>query len=349
MNNVDIIIPIVIGASVLAAGVVIVPTVKFAVDLSPFLYANTKCSVRTGLLLKKKFYDELLSTSYVKELYTMLEDSCYAHVVEHVTDFSSLSRGLDKDLYQTYVWLKKSMPKEISPIIAAIKLRFEIDDLKRAINNIKRGKAVGELEYVEDESLKLKLEDLKDLESFAGVMETTIYKDAFTGELTDVSKTSLALDVFYHKYIMKVIEKIDDEKATGAFKEYWKNRIDLVNIRVVLRKIKSKKENIELIEGGFLGLKALAGINEVNQLESALTNSPYSSFITETSSLGVENGICRFLKSQAGAIGAKHTLRSGSVVKYIILKELEIRNLNIICKLKEEDFKAERIQKLMVV
>lgn len=340
----DFIIPIVTGASILAAGVVIAPAVKFAVDLSPFLYANTKCSARMGLLLQKKFYDELVSTSYVKELYTMLEDSCYSHVAEHAKDFSSLSRGLNNDLYQTYVWLKKSMPKEISPVIDAIKLKFEIEDLKRVINNLKRGKPVGELGYVDDEGLKLKLEDLKDFDSLAGVMETTIYKDAFVG---DASKLSLALDVFYHKYVLKAIEKVDNEKATAAFKEYWRNMIDLVNIRLVLRKIRSKKDDVELLAGGFLDLKDLTGINEVSQLESALANTLYSSFITDTTDFGIETGFYKFLKSQAGGIGAKYTLRSGTVVKYLMLKELEVRNLNIIFKLKEENFKSEDIQKLV--
>lgn len=334
---------------VLATGITIIPAIKIAMEMAPFLYLNTKCSARAGLILQRKFYDELLSASYAKELYTLLEGSYYSYVVEHAKTFEDISKALDEDIYNTYKWLKMVVPDKFKPLMNAVKLKFEIEDMKELVNNLKLKMPIGELHHIEDEALKLKLENVRDFESLRAIMDSTPYGSFFSEKsVLDLTKINSSLDKYYYEKVLYEIKKID-EKSVGAFNEYWRNVIDLINIRLTIRKIRSKKEDVEFIDGGAINLKELSGITDKSQLESTLGNSPYSQYFTEMDDFSIENAFYKFLKYQAGNLGAKFTLKDGSLVKYIIFKEIEIRNLNILLKLKQENIKQEEIQKYLVI
>ena len=58
---------VLVGAGV--AGIaVIAPAVKQAMDMAPFIYANTRCSARTGALLTPANYNEILSSTSYREM-----------------------------------------------------------------------------------------------------------------------------------------------------------------------------------------------------------------------------------------------------------------------------------------
>ena len=126
----DITVPFVIGAATLAGVVVIAPVTKYALDMYPYLFANTRLSSRLGLLLDKKGYDELLAATSSKEAFGLLEDSYYSSIVEHATDFFSFSDALDKDLYETYVWVHSVTPEPLQGVVSSLLKRFEILQLK---------------------------------------------------------------------------------------------------------------------------------------------------------------------------------------------------------------------------
>ena len=161
----NLIVAGVIGGSLLAGAIVIIPTVKMAIDMAPFIYANTRASARSGMILDKKKYSELVSSGSFKEMLVLLEDSYYSGLVEHGRDFTTLSKLLDEDLYSTFKWMENIVPKKLIGVIKAINQKFEIADIKSALNSIKRGEAVPELEHIRSETLKLSLQSAKDIQS----------------------------------------------------------------------------------------------------------------------------------------------------------------------------------------
>ncbi len=345
----DMLVPIVVGSSIAAGAFVIYPATMYALDMSPYIYANTRCSARSGLIVNKQQYDSFTAASSQKEVLAMLEDSYYSHIIEHASAFRSFSQMLDKDLYDTYQWLYKIVPDKIKPLLKSMNLKFEINELKTMLNSVIKNQEPGQLHFIEDEMLKLKLEGVKDFTSFLAVMENSPYAHLFVNA-TPEKLTSLnnSLDRFHINSVLDEINKCKDEKAAMPFREYWAANIDLINLRLILRKISSGDEDTTLLEGGLLNKNVLLGVSDITQLDSTLSSSVYSTFIESQDPFKIEAGIHTYLKKVASDVGAKYTIKAGAVVKFIILKELEIRNLNIINKLKMENYPPEEIEKLIV-
>lgn len=345
----DYVVPLVIGASTVAGAFVIYPATIFALDISPYLYANTRCSARSGLILNKQNYDSLMSAASQKEVLAELEDSYYKYIIEHAATFSGFSQMLEKDLYDNYLWLHKIVPDKVKPMLNALKMKFEINEIKTIINKIKEGKEPGEPHFIQDDVLKLKLESVKDFSSFLTVMESSQYAAVFSNaKLENLTPLNNALDKFYFDNVLNEIGKCKDSKAAQPFRDYWTANIDLINLKLILRKI-SSGEDVVLLDGGSLNKNELQGVSDLAQLDSILSSSDYHEFIEKPEPFAIESGMYKYLRQVGFNSGAKYTIKAGSIVKFIVLKELEVRNLNIINKLKLEDYPSEEIEKLVVV
>ena len=106
------------------------------------------------------------------------------------------------------------------------------------LNRVIKNQEPGQLHFIEDEMLKLKLEGVKDFTSFLAVMENSSYAHLFVNT-TPENLTSLnnSFDRFHFNSVLNEINKCKDEKAAMPFREYWAANIDLINLRLILRKI----------------------------------------------------------------------------------------------------------------
>lgn len=343
----DILIGALIFFIMIVVTVVIAPTIKIAMDIAPFLYTNTRCSARSGLILDKKMYDSLLGATYIREVYAMLEDTAYSKAVEQGYAFGTVSKMIDKHLFETYDWLENIVPDAIKPVIAALKSKFEIGELKEALDRLSNGEPIGELKHVGNANLRMKLEAATDVQSFATALEGTSYGAIVTGE--SATTFSTALDLQYYQNVLEVIDTAEDRKAVQPFREYVRRLIDLINIRLALRRITAADEGVAIIEGGFIPAERLIGVSDKNQLAEALQGTPYADIDTDAAGIMLENEFHKFILQEGGKANAKYPLHGGPIVKFLIQKEIETRNLNVIIKLKEEAFPNEEISKLLIM
>lgn len=328
----DIIVAAVVIFAIIVGVAVIAPTVKMALDLAPYLYANTRCAARTGLLLDRRKYDGLLAAGYEKELYGLLEDTGYSVVVEKGQSFDIVSPLLEQELHDTYTWLARISPEKLQPIIRAMLQRFEVAQLKETFSRVSNGLPIGGLHHIQDPSFKLKLEGATDKASFLAAVEGTPYAEALADE-----NPSTALDSLYLRNVRNVIQDIPDKDGATAFLDYWRRVIDLANVRMVLRSAGNR------VSGGMVTLDQ--GM-DVSQLIEAL-QPVYGQLPSDPVEL--ERTLQASLHKASQGIATRHPLKGGPLVKYLIMKELEMRNLNIILKLKGENFTTEQISPLVVV
>ncbi|MFH2028008.1 MAG: V-type ATPase subunit [Nanoarchaeota archaeon] len=343
----DVTIPFVIGATLIGSVIVLAPVTKYALDMYPFLYANTRCSSRSGLLLSKKVYEELLAATSKEESFALLEDSAYNAIVEHSKEFFLFSKAIQDDLYKTYLWLSSIMPQQLTPIINSLKLKFEINEIKKVLADLKENNPINEIKYVHNHEFKLRLEGVKDEQSFYSAIEGTPYASLLQGKSLDNLRTiNTLLDRYYLLNFSSTLNAIKDTEATEPFAEYLSALIDLSNLRLIIRSIESKTVP-ELIDGGTIKKDEIEGINDKAQLETALSNTLYAEEITNVNNL--EKGFYRYLLKLANNLSAKYTIKSGAIIRFLILKEIEIINLNTIIKLKSENFEQEKIREHLII
>lgn len=346
----DIIAVAAVAAASLAGIVLTVPTAKYAFDIAPYLYANTRSAARSSTLLQKKDYDEIMSANSVDEAYAMLEDTPYSYIVEHSRSFPEFSKMLNDDLYKTYIWLERIVPNKLKPVIKALKIKFEVQDMKNLVNALRNGSSIPEMRFIQDIELKNKLESVKDYQSLAVIAEGTRYEHVFSqNSLDNLPKLNTELDKISIKAVYSLLIRLEDRQSSAAFLDYLRSMIDMINIRIVLKKLSSKSDCTDLIEGGTISADELSSINDKMQLESIFANSQYSEFITDYSPSSIENAFTHFTLRLSSSVNAKYTLKAGAIVKFVILKELEVRNLNALIKLKTDLFTQQEIEKFVVV
>ncbi|MFH1849382.1 MAG: V-type ATPase subunit [archaeon] len=345
----DITIPFIVGAAGLAGVAVIAPATKYALDIYPHLYANTRCASRSGSLLSKKVFEELLAATSTEELFALLEDTYYGGIVEHSREFFGFSAALERDFYRTYRWLATIVPEKLVPVIKAVKMRFEVADIKRALNDLKSGRDIRELEFVENYDLRLKIEGSKDFQSLVVAVEDSEYAQIFqTRTMGDLGEINTLLDKHYVAALIKAIGLIKDKESVAPFQDYARTLVDLYNVRLMVRRIRAKSDE-PLIVGGNMDPGELAGITDPVQLESTLSNGRYGEYIGTVTNINVENGLYKCIFELAKNAAAKYTIKSGTVVRFMLLKEIEVRNLNTVIKLKTENFSADEIRPNLVM
>ncbi len=338
----DIIIGAIILFALLVSAVVVAPTVKMALDVAPYLYTNTRCAAKSALILTKKEYEALLATSSLKETFGLLETTGYRHVAEHGNAFGTQSGLLEEDLYGLYAWLEEAVPGEVRPIIAAIRARFEVNDLKEAASRLEERLPVEEFRHIANPNLRLKLNAVTDLTSFAAALEGTRYADAIAAE--DIASE---LDRRYFEGVLEAIAACKDRKAAQPFREYWRRVIDLANARLALRRAMFG-DRVAFIEGGSLTIDRLVVCTDRQHLLEALAENGYA-VPADADGFRIEIVILKGTLEMALRIDAKYALRGGAIVRLIAQKEIEVRNLSLLLKLQSEGFSAERIGELMVI
>ncbi len=331
----DIIIAAVIGFVLIIAAVVIAPTIKLAIDIAPYLYTNTRCSARAALILTRKDYEALLNCSSQKELYAYLEETGYALIAEHSATTEQASALIEQELHDTYEWLLTVVPEKLQPIITAFLTRFEVAQLKEALNALVHGETIGELPWLRDEQARLRLEGVTDYTGFADALTGTPYEHLIAhGSLDKLEQLTTALDAHALTTTSDIIARSD----APAFAAYWKRVIDLANFRLAQRA--RDGQTVNYLPGGHLDAEALAAVGDENQLAELIEHT-----------LGVEaneHALLQLLRKEAGLVNAKYALRGGVIVRYIIDKELEARNLNLLLKLKAEGFSTDEIRQHLV-
>ncbi|MFC1800840.1 V-type ATPase subunit [Nanoarchaeota archaeon] len=342
----DLVVPAVVGIGTLGALAVIVPTIGQALKMQPYLYANTRCSARSGFLLKDNNYAEMMQVTYPKELFALMEGTLYKDIFERHDNFQDISRQLEKNMFETFKWLEEIAPKKMTKLIHLINKRFEIKEIKKILNYFKSDEEISELDFIDDSFLKLKLQEVRTFPDLVTALDGTIYTELFAEKSEDdIPQLITLIDKMWMEEVLMEISKND--QAADAVKDYWLTLVDLFNVRLAFRKLKNEID-INFIYEGHIPVKELEGVGDMNQLEGVIEKTKYKDYFNKESYLDMEVSFFAYLRQLASDVNAKYTLTSGPIVRFMIEKELEIRNLNLILKLKLNNFPKEKIEKLVV-
>ncbi len=338
--------PVIIAFGAAAIGVAVTSGValKYTMEFVPYIYSNTRASARYATLLKGKTYDELISAASFEEAIAILEDSSYSKIVEE-SNIVSIADALDMELYKEYEWIFRISPPKTKEIMSAIKDIFVIKDIKRALNSFSKGE-MPRLRFIKGE-LKNSIESSPDMQTFIAAMESTRFKDELArANANDLSETYTRLDIAYYRRVSSVINKCDDDDVRAAFNEYWSVMIDFANIRMLIRALRMKKTP-SLLTNGTIPIEALSSVTYAAQLDSLIADTQYANKIDTSSSLSIDIGLVNILKEKARNIASKYHLKTGGIIRLLIEKEIEVKNIYALLKLKKEGFSKEKIREVV--
>jgi len=264
----------------------------------------------------------------------------------------------------------KPVPAGILKILKAYVVKYDVLNTKAALQSIITGRKtrsipVGllhdsglleELFSAEDVDSVVELLNKAKLEDYASVIE----QNRIDGGVKESVLSHGSLDTVYYSDLLATAKKVSDSSLlTKAFSMM----IDMTNLRILSRAIvysMGEEANESIISGGYIITSEMARellTLPFTDMLGRLENTPYREMIEELnnsynatkSMASVEQIIDKHKFRLVRALLAPNVLSPIVVAWYLVLKEIEIRDLRLILKAMFDNMPLEEIRSYLVL
>ena len=364
---------IIIGLVFLLSLPLLVFLAKTVQNITPYLYMNARLKAKEGRLITKAQFEDMVSAHSLSEISSLLEATPYGSEMQGImiNDAETLEEVLKKHRDTLYGEIMGMMPEKVRDAFSYLNREIEANTLKVILRDI-HGQLAAEDETQElvatsefhEETLK-RMYESRSIAELLPLLEGTTYESLMEKlpayeQTKKLNVIESAVDTIVLTEIWKIISSRDD---LSLVHDYFATRIDLMNLKVLLRAKRDRLgwEEIEnfLLPQGTLFQKAKASYGEeedvrglINSLEGKPLYSPLMEVFPEyekTSSLvPLEKAVDEFLLSMGLDISVKHPFGVGPLMGFLSLKEAEMRNVRTIAVAKEAQLGQDAIRSLMV-
>lgn len=331
-------------------------------------------------LLTKNDLERLNDYDDLGEVLAALNDSSYREAIQALNRTEEYEKILDTELKKSYELIESTSGEK--ELLQYFRERYNFHNLKVMVKEIVQEEVythlysdIGniDLAYIKkmlsnEDSVDLGfLEslDIKGYEPFnKSVNPNDVYLDYAKDALNRFRETNnpkyidMTLDKYYYEKLLEDAEQIGLDDLT----KYTKERIDLINIKTLIR-IKAQDASLDdlkdaLIDGGYIELSKFDDFYavDINQVVVKLSNENINKYIVNTidSDKSMDENLLDLEKSiddhQMDYSRKAKSMTYGPEVlmNYIISKETEIKNLRIILVSKlnslPREFTLERLR-----
>ncbi len=360
---------IIVGVSLLVVVILVMSYFKVLLSIANFTYPNAKFRAEGTPFLKKEKLEPLIESRNINEVLSEIRDEGYELPKEAADDILEAERELEKEMIASVKRAFMATPEDAKEFVNAWLNRYDVRMVKRAIKAIDRG--------TEKEDLRRKIQPVKiidkgmidDMVSARNVQElTSILKDTELGEVLSGQEwkdnfflLDVELDRFAYERLKKAVNKAGAEER-APLKYFFGKYTDLMNLKIVLRGLRGQEDIEEetlkealLPAGRELEHWKLENMIESNNMEEALVElegTSYEDLRSESASMShydLEKYLDKKLYSLISEIMSQHVLSVGPMVKYLVGKELEFRNLKVIIRGVKEGVSPEMIRDMVIM
>ena len=314
-----------------------------------YSYINAKIRSMKSNLLRPSDYENLTIVSGYDGLAECLRITQYGkRAGQFPSSFDGLIRMYYKDLFDDYEKIIKAAPGRGKGLILHLYQKYELENLKavlRTVGSGKRGQNMEKLLLPIGEPQSFSAEDLLRLKSpdeilsrlkgswYYEPLKNSIYRFE---EEKETFPMEMALDQWYYRRLWKIILSLgcrEKKTARGLFGVF----IDILNIIWIFRFKQmghfSAEEilNYSLMYGGHLSpvlLKRLAYSSDQKDVLRNLTGTSYQKLLACLNDLeAISVPLWRYFLSLAEKNWCGFPFQIGTILDYILFKEMEVRDL----------------------
>ena len=346
--------------------------------LMPYVYSGAKVSAWEARLFSEARLHEFADAARVTNVLASLDDTDYRSYLADIprvddVDVVAVERALKRSLAERYQELLNYVPNERKETVRKLIGRADIWNLKTLItaihNRVPKEKRMDEMipsPTFSEERLKL-LASAGDLNELLDYLKDTEYFGPLSEALESYEEMGLvvllsALDKHYYSSLWAdVVGKKPRRRTLKALIGY---ELDVVNIKLILR-LKREGTPPEEIEKYVIlpsyelndeMIKSMIVAEDISMAVEGIRHTTYGSplywALTEVENTGsllpiervLDEGLLKVCKREA----IIRPMDIGPVVSHIHLKEVEVRNLHAIIKLKADGVEPEKIKETLV-
>lgn len=343
-----------------AIGVVIRP---FMTTIG-FVYPNAKFEAIGNPFLEESILQRLLEISDLKgfiEQVSTFKD--YQIKGETATE---IQKALDEILIKSIYDMQRDSPKKMQEFYNAVLEKMDSYLIKTIFRKIQQGEKIDipierAVSPKISELIKL-ISTVENIEEVKQILYNKSFPSDFIDTVTNPDNTPLIVDNAVDKYIISLLIKAEvPYNCLKGKQEYINRLLDIYNIQIILRAkyLKYEKEiclKLYIGEGKeipYWKYKELAQLSDISQIISQLEGTSYYNALKNISIKESIQPLIMVLDKlfliYVRDISIDNYATIGPTIRFLVSKEMEIRNLKIIAKGIAEKLPIESIKPLLIM
>ena len=365
-------INLILITAVTVALITVLVSVKQFSAYAPYAYPNARVMARRGRLLDKKQIIEIIDAKKLEDMYNLVSD---VPEYKKYLDKFPFEKAMDMDLAETHQILAKISAKKFREFHELIFSKWDIQNIKTLI--AAKEMAIDTEEIKEKiipfgklpEDILVRLLDAENIDEIATALKPTVYYEPVIEAISlyKEKKTLLpleaSLDKYYYEKWLETVSEISNDDG-NVLNTLIKTKIDLLNLKIILRARSDGLEFKDIIEYIFAGgdqlyewkLKELMGAEKMVDFVDGLEGTDYSDILkdalTEYDKIGsisvLESALDKYSMELGVKLAKKRPSTIGPMIGFLSQKEIETKNLKLIYQAKLEGFSPEEIRKMLI-
>lgn len=327
---------------VLIAGVLaLIPVAVIVSRVYPYSYPNARVRAMKAKMVSSEQLIELSSRSY-NDIILQLEEH-YPNLTKHYAadlSFANLELALRNHLIAQLEKVKRISPREVSDFIKAMLAKYDIVVIETVARSLATSGTITsdvlhKTELFSKEFITQKEHSLEDLRE---ELKETPYEEIINKHYQDIKDNKLKafeqeLDLLYFK---KLLSKAQHPSSRG----YVKRLIDAHNIA------QANKDEEVMIPGGKIPQQKLQTAKTIKARCELAKEYGYP-ITTKNDSQILERDMQKAIKKYSQEQLKKEPLSPSSIIGYVGLLIVSVRNTIIVLKMKHHDMSTQRIREVI--
>jgi V/A-type H+-transporting ATPase subunit C len=324
-------------------------------DTIPFLYPTGVIMAKEARLIDDSRFEELILSS-LEDLVAFLQTTEYGAYIKG-TRYEEIEKGLLLFKKNLYSELYRLIPERFTDIFDFLLREWDVMNLRTVLTGVHAGLSADDVSdrLIEGGAMFEKISSLagEGLEKIASTFEGTPLGVAI--EEYNKVKTFSGIDAVLGKWMVEdILRKLDgrSEKKLWAVKRYVDISVDVLNLKVMLRG-KGGGVAEEEIKRFLLGAEVPRVYGETGSAREFLERiremrSGYLVAEVEEDVMRMEHRIDETMLRTMKELFSEEAFGFEPILRFLVMKDAEIRNLRVIAKLKAEGVPVERIKELVL-
>jgi len=357
----------IVGSSLLIVVILLMSYFKVLISITNFTFPNAKLRARGNPFIKKDVLKSLVDSSNINEVFSKIREEDYELPKEGTEDLPTIEKKLEENVIESIKKTYMSVPTNFKPFVNTWLMKFDLKMVKRAMKAISRDmgkekldKKLSPVKTIDEETLE-EIKSARNMQELIAILKETKFGEALKGKekVDDFFDIDVELDNFLFKELRKAVNQVEGEERSTV-RYFFGKYTDILNLKIIFRGLREDIEEEKLKEsllpsGRELEDWKLENMVETTSLDEALIELEGTSYDdlregkSAASYFDLEKKLDEKLLIAVSEIYSQEILTVGPLLKFLIAKEMELRNLKILIKGVKENMGPEKISDLMIM
>ena len=332
----------IVGVLLILGVIVLIPIFQTVASIYPYSYPNARVRSLKSKLVTKNEFEELLTKPYNEIIY-YLEKKHYSYLSKFLDldfSFASLEGAIRSDLINTVGKLISISPTPVKEFLKVYAKRFDIQVIEALVRSLNRKFRISRdiLSVTNTFSKDFIYRNNHSIEEIENELKQTGFRKFIDKHKDQIRNNKFAdfevdLDLFYYNKLIHVASSRNQKRLV-------KRLIDLRNVSLFIKDVKPN------IVGGKISLDKLDDLNI--DLLKVLKDHGYK--IDNNCEVDkIERVLQLNLFKFANDLLKNEPLSDASILGFLLLKIINVRNLIILLKMKQHHIESSKIREVLAI